>query len=77
MKSVAERPALYPVPSSPAPAPSWRAKSREGKKLLLTPLDPQLHRELKHRAIDEGMTAEGIVQASIASYLAKPASNLA
>ena len=76
MKSVADEPphpALYSAPVSEA-APKGRAKSRLGKKLILIPLDPELHLRLRHRALDEGRTVEAFVQAAIADYLSKPAS---
>ena len=74
MKAVADepRPALYSVPAA-APSSKGRAKSREGKKLILTPLDPKMHLALRHRALDEGMTVEALVQAAIRDYLDKPA----
>jgi hypothetical protein len=60
--------------SDDASAPKGRARSRIGKKLILVPLDPQLHLQLRHRALDEGRTVEAFVQAAIAAYLSKPAS---
>ena len=54
--------------------PKGRAKSRLGKKLILVPLDPEMHLKLRHRALDEGRTVEAFVQAAIAAYLSKPAS---
>jgi hypothetical protein len=64
MRSVADepRPAL-------AAAPKGRARSRLGKKLILVPLDPQVHLKLRHRALDEGVTVEAFVQEAIAAYL--------
>ena len=75
MKSVADepRPAFYSAPP-PEAAPKGRAKSRLGKKLILVPLDPEMHLKLRHRALDEGLTVEAFVQAAIADYLSKPAS---
>ena len=67
-------------PSSPVrvstaeAAPKGRAKSRLGKKLILIPLDPEMHLKLRHRALDEGRTVEAFVQAAIAAYLSNPAS---
>ena len=58
----------------PTAAPKGRAKSRLGKKLILVPLDPEMHLRLRHRALDEGRTVEAFVQAAIAAYLSKPAS---
>ena len=55
-------------------APKGRAKSRLGKKLILVPLDPEMHLKLRHRALDEGRTVEAFVQAAIAAYLSDPAS---
>ncbi len=69
MKSVADA----PQPASEA-TPKGRAKSRLGKKLILIPLDPEMHLRLRHRALDEGRTVEAFVQAAIADYLSKPAS---
>ena len=76
MKSIADepaRPALNSAPTSEA-APKGRAKSRLGKKLILVPLDPEMHLRLRHRALDEGRTVEAFVQAAMAAYLSKPAS---
>jgi hypothetical protein len=75
MKSIADEPArpLNSAPTSEA-APKGRAKSRLGKKLILVPLDPEMHLQLRHRALDEGRTVEAFVQAAIAAYLSKPAS---
>jgi hypothetical protein len=53
--------------------PKGRAKSRLGKKLILVPLDPEMHLKLRHRALDEGRTVEAFVQAAIAAYLSNPA----
>jgi hypothetical protein len=71
MKSVADEP--RPALTSDI-APKGRAKSRLGKKLILVPLDPEMHLQLRHRALDEGRTVEAFVQAAIAAYLSKPAS---
>jgi hypothetical protein len=60
--------------STPEAAPKGRAKSRLGKKLILVPLDPEMHLKLRHRALDEGRTVEAFVQAAIAAYLSNPAS---
>jgi hypothetical protein len=50
MKSIADEPArpLNSAPTSEA-APKGRAKSRLGKKLILVPLDPEMHLRLRHR----------------------------
>jgi hypothetical protein len=61
-------------PPASGAEPKGRAKSRMGKKLILVPLDPEIHLKLRHRALDEGRTVEAFVQAAIAAYLAKPAS---
>jgi hypothetical protein len=68
MKSVADEP--LPVLAAAPTAPKGRARSRLGKKLILVPLDPQVHLKLRHRALDEGVTVEAFVQAAIAAYLA-------
>jgi hypothetical protein len=68
MKSVADEP-IPALPAAPT-APKGRARSRLGKKLILVPLDPQVHLRLRHRALDEGVTVEAFVQAAIAAYLA-------
>jgi len=68
MKSIADEPRPAPVASK------GRAKSRLGKKMILVPLDPEMHLKLRHRALDEGQTVEAFVQAAIAAYLSKPAS---
>ena len=59
-----------------APVKKGRAASREGKKLLLTPVDKDLHKSLKRRAIDEELTVEALVQKAIKAYLSKSASTL-
>jgi hypothetical protein len=65
MKSVADEPIAAPRASPDAP--KGRAKSRLGKKLILVPLDPQVHLKLRHRALDEGVTVEAFVQVAIAA----------
>jgi hypothetical protein len=73
VKNLADR--SPPVRGSTAEAtPKGRAKSRLGKKLILVPLDPEMHLKLRHRALDEGRTVEAFVQAAIAAYLSNPAS---
>ena len=74
MKSVADDPARPALASTSEAAPKGRAKSRLGKKLILVPLDAEMHLKLRHRALDEGRTVETFVQAAIADYLSKPAS---
>ena len=69
MKSVADEPR-----AALGAEPKGRAKSWLGKKLILVPLDPEMHLKLRHRALDEGRTVEAFVQAAIAAYLSKPAS---
>ena len=82
MKSVADEPRGQNGPTLDRSqvgleaAPKGRARSRLGKKLILVPLDPQVHLKLRHRALDEGVTVEAFVQAAIAAYLSKPASAL-
>ncbi len=76
-------PELFPESNAP-PAPAepvaprerrWtRAASREGKKLLLTPIDQEVHRRLRHLAIDQDLTVEGLVRRAIDDYLRKHAS---
>jgi hypothetical protein len=73
VKNIADQSRPPRVPTSEA-APKGRAKSRLGKKLILVPLDPEMHLRLRHRALDEGRTVEAFVQAAIAAYLSKPAS---
>jgi hypothetical protein len=48
-------------------APKGRAKSRLGKKLILVPLDPEMHLKLRHRALDEGPDGRGIRASSYSS----------
>lgn len=52
----------------PAPPPG-RAKSREGMKLLLTPVDPSLHKRLKLLAVQEDSTIESMVREAIVELL--------
>jgi hypothetical protein len=73
VKNLADQSLPASVASSEA-APKGRAKSRLGKKLILVPLDPEMHLKLRHRALDEGSTVEAFVRAAIAAYLSKPAS---
>jgi hypothetical protein len=73
VKNIADRSPSVRVSTSEA-APKGRAKSRLGKKLILVPLDPEMHLKLRHRALDEGRTVEAFVQAAIAAYLSNPAS---
>ena len=67
MKSVADEPIA--APRAATEVPKGRARSRLGKKLILVPLDPQVHLKLRHRALDEGVTVEAFVQEAIAAYL--------
>ena len=73
VKNIADPSSLVRVSTAEA-APKGRAKSRLGKKLILIPLDPEMHLKLRHRALDEGRTVEAFVQAAIATYLSIPAS---
>jgi hypothetical protein len=57
MKNIADEPRPARAPTSEA-APKGRAKGRLGKKLILIPLDPEMHLRLRHRALDEGRTVE-------------------
>ncbi len=67
-----------PLPSAPiavptqAPAPSpaaGRAKSRAGMKLLLTPVEPSIHKRLKLLAVQQDSTMEATVRAALLEYL--------
>lgn len=73
VKNIADRSPPVRVSNSEA-APKGRAKSRLGKKLILVPLDPEVHLKLRHRALDEGRTVEAFVRAAIVAYLSNPAS---
>ncbi len=48
-----------------------RAKSREGMKLLLTPVEPPIHKRLKILAAQRDTTMEMIVKAALVEYLEK------
>ena len=63
-----EPPALASVPVA-APSPKGRAASRRGKKMILTPLDPELHKRLRLHAFFKGVTIESIVQEAINFYI--------
>ncbi len=64
-------PAPIAVPSpAPAPAPTaGRAKSRAGMKLLLTPVEPSIHKRLKLLAVQQDSTMEATVRAALLEYL--------
>ena len=64
-----------PVQTEPRETGSWRrAATRAGKKLLLTPIDQEVRRALRHLAIDQDLTVEGLVRRAIDEYLEKHAS---
>jgi len=52
-----------------AAAPKGRAKSRLGKKLILVPLDPEMHLKLRHRALETRVHTEGQRQTQAAGHL--------
>jgi len=62
---MSKRPSLAESMKSVADEP----RRRLGKKLILVPLDPEMHLKLRHRALDEGRMVEAFVQAAIAAYL--------
>ncbi len=75
MRSFAEPAQPIPIPVSPptpapAPAPAaGRAKSRAGMKLLLTPVEPSIHKRLKLLAVQQDSTMEATVRAALLKYL--------
>ncbi len=75
MKAFAEPAQPIPAPisvSPPAPAPApaaARAKSRAGMKLLLTPVEPSIHKRLKLLAVQQDSTIEATVRTALAEYL--------
>ncbi len=81
MKAFAEPPThvAQPIPapiavSPPAPAPATapatgRAKSRAGMKLLLTPVEPSIHKRLKLLAVQQDSTMEAAVRTALLEYL--------
>ncbi len=79
MKAFAEPAQPTPEPvavSTPAPAPAsapptGRAKSRAGMKLLLTPVEPSIHKRLKLLAVQQDRTIEATVRVALAEYLSR------
>jgi hypothetical protein len=60
-KSVAE-----PTP----PTKTGRARSREGLKLVLTPIPRELHKQLKQIALDEDTTLEKVATEAFSAWAA-------
>lgn len=78
MRPLAEETAPNPlilVEGTPAPSlpkePKPVGKRYEGKKTMLIPLDPAIHRKLKIVAVQRDMTLEKIVQEAISTYISK------
>lgn len=78
---VAEMPALTPrrrgkgkpkpVPQ-PEPARTWRtAATRVGKTRVTAMLTPELHREIKHIAVDTGVSIESILREALEQWIEK------
>jgi hypothetical protein len=53
------------------PEPKGRAKTRAGMKLLLTPVEPSIHKRLKLLAVQNDKTLEDIARAAFAEYLGR------
>jgi hypothetical protein len=81
MKAVA----AGPTPATPMPgvviSQVWEpvdkkaARTRVGMKRLLTPVAPNLHRQLKQIALDQDTTLEAVVRAALETYVSQQASN--
>ncbi len=71
MKAFAEptQPVPAPVAVSPPAPVTGRAKSRAGMKLLLTPVEPSIHKRLKLLAVQQDSTIEATVRTALAEYL--------
>jgi hypothetical protein len=61
---------LEASPKAAKPAKTTRAKSREGKKFMLIPVDPQEHLEMRHCALDLEMTVEAFIRAAMREKVA-------
>jgi hypothetical protein len=66
MKS--KRPSLEGTVKRAAEAP---ATGREGKRRMTVHLDPEMHRELRHLAVDLGTSAEAVIVAALTAELQK------
>jgi hypothetical protein len=53
-----------------APEPKQRTKRADGRKSLLVYINPEVIRELKKRALDEGRTAYEITEEALSEWLA-------
>ena len=64
------------TPSVPfSKEPKSGGRRYEGKKTMLIPLDPAIHRKLKMLAVEKDMTLEKVVQRAIELYVSKDQSN--
>jgi hypothetical protein len=52
-----------------APVAETKAKARSGKKLLLIPVEPSVHKILKHYAVDNERSLESVVREAIELFL--------
>jgi hypothetical protein len=55
----------------PRPAGKFYAKSREGMKRLLTPIEPAMHKRLKMLAIKQDCTLEALTRKALEDYLTR------
>lgn len=70
-EGLVERAPAVSVPKAPKPV----GKRYEGKKTMLIPLDPTIHRKLKMLAVEKDMTLEKVVQRAIELYVSTDQSN--
>lgn len=63
-------------PEAPAPVSpqKFHAATREGMKRLLTPVPPELHKQLKMLAVSQDTTLEALTRAALEAYLSQYAS---
>lgn len=54
----------------------FHAPTREGMKRILTPVEPQLHKQLKLLAVQQDITLELLVRTALQEYLSKQDSKL-
>jgi hypothetical protein len=69
---VQAEPSVSPVAEHvviPRAGGKFHARTREGMKKLLTPVEPSLHKRLKILAVKQDTTLEAITRAALAEYL--------
>lgn len=63
-----------PMPEQPTASPgprSFKASTREGKKMIAAPIDPAAHRQLKMLAAESGQKAEELIREGLRDLFTK------